>query len=285
MPAREVPTHVLDDIVAALRCPVCGGELARSAAALRCGTGHSYDVAHQGYVSLLTGRAPAATETPDMIAARAALFDAGHLAGLTRAIVERVPAPPGLVLDVGAGTGHHLASVLADRPGGIGVALDISKAAARRCARAHPAIGAVVADVWRRLPLADGCVDVLLDIFAPRHGAEFCRVLRPTGTLLVVTPTQDHLAELVGPLGLLTVDPAKAGRVEESLGRWFEPVDRQPCRYSLALNRAEAGQLVAMGPSAWHVDRDEVAGRLAGWAEPVAVTFSVELTAYQRRPG
>lgn len=285
MPDGEVPTHVLDDIVAALRCPVCRAGLVHAAATLRCGGGHSYDVAHHGYVSLLRGRAPAAAETPGMVAARAALFDAGHLAGLTRAIVDRLPEQVGLMLDAGAGTGHHLAAALRARPGSTGVALDISKAAARRSARAHPSVGAVVADVWHRLPLADGCVDVLLDIFAPRHGAEFHRVLRPTGTLLVVTPTADHLAELVGPLGLLTVDPAKADRVEESLGRWFEPADRRPCRYGLALTRAEAGQLVTMGPSAWHVDRDDLARRLAGWTEPVTATVSVELTTYQRRPG
>ena len=32
----------------------------------------------------------------------------------------------------------------------------------------------------------------------------------PGGTLLVVTPAPDHLAELVGPLGLIGVDPDKA---------------------------------------------------------------------------
>ena len=77
------------------------------------------------------------------------------------------------------------------------------------------------------------------------------------------------------------MDPAKADRVEERLGRWFEPVDRRPCRYRLALTREQAGQFVAMGPSAWHTDPDDLAGRLGQWAEPVTVTFSVELVAYR----
>jgi 23S rRNA (guanine745-N1)-methyltransferase len=218
-----------------------------------------------------------------MVAARAELFNAGHLAPLTALLAARLPARTGLVLDVGAGTGHHLAALLDARPGSVGVALDVSKAAARRSAHAHPAIGVVVADVWRRLPLVDGCVDVLLDVFAPRHGPEFQRVLRPDGTLIVVTPASEHLAELVGPLGLLTVESGKAGRLEESLGRWFEPVQRDACRYGLPLSRSDVARFVAMGPSAWHRSMADVAGRLAGWAEPVAVTFSVELTSYRPR--
>ena len=76
-----------------------------------------------------------------MLAARGALFDAGHLAPLTAAIVAALPGQVEVALDVGAGTGHHLAAVIAARPGSRGVALDVSKAAARRCARAHPAVG------------------------------------------------------------------------------------------------------------------------------------------------
>jgi 23S rRNA (guanine745-N1)-methyltransferase len=309
---EEVPGHVPDmqrpahacgppgAVVAVLRCPVCGtadGRLLQVGGALRCSAGHLFDVARQGYVNLLAGRAPAGAETPAMVAARAELFDAGHLAAVTTAVVAAVreasprpatPAPTasgsagGLVLDVGAGTGHHLAAVLHARPGDVGVALDVSKAAARHSARAHPAIGSIVADA-RHAPLASGCVDVVLDVFAPRHGPELRRVLRPDGALVVVTPTPEHLAELVGPLGLLTVDPAKAERVERSLGHWFEAGRTHLCRYRLALTREGAARFVAMGPSAWHTTPGEVAGRLGGWSEPITVTISVEVTVYRPR--
>ncbi|HEY7226234.1 MAG TPA: methyltransferase domain-containing protein [Micromonosporaceae bacterium] len=275
---------MLDAVCSVLRCPLDAGTLTVAAAALECGSGHTFDVARQGYVNLLAGRAPAGADTPAMVAARAELFDAGHLAPLTAAIVAELPDTLRLALDVGAGTGHHLAAVVDARPGSIGIALDISKAAARRSARAHPAVGAMVADVWRRLPLADGCADVVLDVFAPRHGSEFRRVLEPTGRLIVVTPTAEHLAELVGPLGLLAVDPEKADRVRDSLGGSFEAVRRRRCRYRLALTRAHAAGFVAMGPSAWHTTPETLAGRLADWAEPVAVTVSVEVCVYRPRP-
>ena len=164
-----------------------------------------------------------------------------------------------------------------------GVALDVSKAAARWAARAHPRIGSVVADVWRRLPLADGCTDLLLDLFAPRNGAEFHRVLRPGGTLLVLTPAPDHLAELVDPLGLLRVDPEKAERLDLSLGQWFEPAAVRRHTYQLGLSRNETARFVAMGPSAWHTEPAVLATRLAEWTEPVQVTVSVTLLMYSRR--
>jgi 23S rRNA (guanine745-N1)-methyltransferase len=274
---------VLEDVIPLLRCPVCTGPLSGAPAGLRCPNGHAFDVARQGYVNLLTGRAPAGADTPAMVAARAQLHDAGHFAPVSGAIAARVPATVDTVLDVGAGTGHYLAAVLAARAGSVGIALDVSKAAARRNARAHPAIASLVADIWGRLPLADACADVLLDVFAPRHGAEFHRVLRPTGTLLVVTPAPDHLAELVGPLGLITVDRSKPDRVQTSLGRWFDAVHQEGLSYGLRLSRDEAARFVAMGPSAWHTTSDELAGRLAALVEPVTATVSIELTVWRPR--
>ncbi len=77
---------------------------------------------------------------------------------------------PGCAADVGAGPGYYLAAVLGQLPGRAGLALDVSKFALRRAARAHPRIGAVAADAWRRLPVADGAAAVVVNVFAPRSG-------------------------------------------------------------------------------------------------------------------
>ena len=57
-------------------------------------------------------------------------------------------------MDVGAGTGHHLAAVLDALPDARGIAIDASPAALRRAARAHERAAAVGADAWKPLPLA-----------------------------------------------------------------------------------------------------------------------------------
>lgn len=233
-------------IVDRLRCPVCGEPLeqAPDLRSLRCPRRHSFDVARQGYVNLLTGRTPHVGDTAEMVVARADFQAAGHydlisdaLASAATEAVARLDTTEGfgaypLVVDAGAGTGRYLGAVLAALPDAVGLALDVSKPALRRAARAHPRAAAALADTWQRLPLADASTAVLLNVFAPRNGPEFHRVLDPAGSLLVVTPDTDHLTELVGALDLLRVDPDKADRVTGSLGAHFTPV-------SSAVHRAE----------------------------------------------
>ena len=144
-----------------------------------------------------------------------------------------------------------------------------------------PWSGAVVCDVWRGLPIADHCADVVLDIFAPRNAAEFKRVLRPDGVLLVVTPRPDHLAELVRSLGLIGVDAAKDRRLDETFGDLFR-LDRETAlEERLSLSHDMAARFVAMGPSAWHTDSEQLSARLAALPEPVTATSSVSLRVYR----
>jgi 23S rRNA (guanine745-N1)-methyltransferase len=280
---------MLADVVARLRCPHCAAaatasHLTESGRVLRCPRGHSFDIAREGYVNLLRGAAPAAAETPEMVAARDRILSAGHfdvIAAAVTAAARAAPAKAGFVLDVGAGTGHYLAAVLEGRPSDHGLALDVARSAVRRAARTHPRAAAAVADVWRGLPVADACADVVLDVFAPRNGPEFRRVLGPGGRLIIVTPTPGHLAELVPLLELITVDPDKEQRLEASLGGLFRLRARTEVEHRVGLSASEVGDLVMMGPSAWHTDRVRVADRLAGLPGPVTVTASVTVHTYE----
>jgi 23S rRNA (guanine745-N1)-methyltransferase len=278
---------MLADVLPYLRCPVCGSDLGGAERILRCTEGHAFDVARQGYAGLLTGDARTGTaDTAPMVAARVEFLDGGHFAPLADLVAERAAATApdgGCVLDAGAGTGYHLTAVLDRLPGRYGVALDISKYALRRAARAHPRIGALTWDVWRPLPVRTGAVGVLLDVFAPRNAEEFQRVLRPDGILVVATPAAHHLDELVGPLGLLTVDPRKGERVGGTLGERFRPAGTWPLAFPMSLTHDEIASLVAMGPSAWHTDSDALRGRIAALAEPVRVTAAFEVRVFDAR--
>jgi 23S rRNA (guanine745-N1)-methyltransferase len=274
---------VLEEVVDALVCPHCGAGLALGGGALRCAERHTFDIARQGYVSLLSEQARAGGDTAAMVAARADFLTAGHFAPIADLVAQEAEhAPEGRVLDLGAGTGHYLARAL-EVSGRTGLALDASKYACRRAARAHPRIGAVVANTWRQLPVRSSAVSVVLNVFAPRNAAEMHRVLRPAGHLVVVTPNAMHLAELVSELGLLNVDQNKQQRLDEQLGDLFAPVRRDTREFTMWLRRNEIEGLVAMGPSAWHATSDSLRQAVAALSSPFPVTASVTVSVHRGR--
>ena len=258
---------MLGDLVGLLRCPHCAAELAHGGSTVGCPNGHSFDVARQGYASLLTGDARTGTaDTREMVGAREAFLGAGHYepaADSLAAECARVVAgrPGGAIVDVGAGTGYYLARTLDLLPDRVGLALDVSKHALRRAAGAHPRIGAVACDAWRALPVRTGVAAAVLSVFSPRNGAEMRRILRPDGILLLITPTPRHLAELTAALGLLSVDERKEERLEDQLGPFFELTRRSEHEWVMALGHADVEHLVGMGPSARHTDPERTPRR------------------------
>jgi 23S rRNA (guanine745-N1)-methyltransferase len=269
-----------------LLCPVCRDPLAESAADtpfLACGRGHRFDAARQGYFNLLTGAGTKfQADTAEMVQARVDFLGAGHYRPmaeeLARLVAESVPAARA-VLDAGAGTGYYLQAVSAALPAADVLALDISKFALRRAARALPAATCLVWDVWRPLPLADASVDVVLNVFAPRNAAEFRRVLRDNGILAVVTPQPGHLREIRALAGMLDIGDEKESRVAEALADHFRPGQTQHCEYPMQLSAADIRNVALMGPSARHLDRDALDRNLAPLTGTVPVTaaFSLQL--------
>jgi 23S rRNA (guanine745-N1)-methyltransferase len=283
-------------VVAALRCPVCDGSLEVVDRTLRCGTGHAYDVAKQGHVDLRGPRGSRGTgDDATMIARRLAVLGAGYFDPLLDAIVAAVQGerreadggcgglPPGLIVDVGAGPGVHLARVLDALPGRYGLAVDVSRPAAQRAALAHPRAGAVVADVWHGLPIDSGAAAVVLDVFAPRHAAEFRRILASGGRLVVVTPDGDHLGELAGLLGLISVDPDKGRRLDDTFDGAFTVERRRALRWTLRIDRMTAADLVGMGPGGHHAGPDELARRAGRLPAELQVQAAVVVTTYRPR--
>ncbi|HEV2122241.1 MAG TPA: 23S rRNA methyltransferase [Chloroflexota bacterium] len=279
---------MLSHILNSLLCPICGADLTLTldGQTVRCSNGHDFDVSRYGYVNLLSGKQVSKTDTGPMVEAREAFFRSGHyrslsdlLAGYGDQLLTDVDG--GCIVDIGGGTGHYLAAMLERQPERLGVVLDASKYAARRAARAHPRIGAVVADAWQRLPIRDSSAALVLNVFAPRNGPEFQRILRRDGALVVVTPNPRHLQELVAELGMLSVDDRKEARLSEQLGPYFELIDTQVHDRAMHLSHDEIAALIGMGPSAWHSDVNELRQKIDSLSEPSTATLSVTVSAYR----
>lgn len=219
-----------------------------------------------------------------MVSARAQFLGAGHfqpLAGALAGYASQYAAAEGLVMEAGAGTAYYLARVLEDLPSHSGLAVDLSKYAARRAAKAHPRVSAIVADMWDRLPIANESVGLALDVFAPRQPQELHRTLRADGALLVVTPTGQHLIDLRDVLGLLNIDNKKEARIAHAFEPYFYLCASRSLNWKMNLTHQNVAALVAMGPSARHVSSSALESRMAGLPDPIQVTAAVTIQVFR----
>lgn len=290
----------------ALLCPVCGDGLARLERGVGCENGHRYDRARSGYVNLMTGRPSRFREDKaEQVAARHRVLASGAYSALSDALaqasvsaLDAAASRPRsaestrrvarglnpLLLDSGAGTGHHAGVVAtALREAGLQpetLAMDLSTHALRHAARRQDTT-AIVWDTWRAWPVAARSVDILLDVFSPRNIEEFSRVLRLGGTAIVAVPHPDHLAQL-RPLGALGIETGKHERLLSDVAGDFELVARREVRHRIALDASLAVDLLLMGPAGHHATAEDLAERSR--ATPVAgATLHVEVFTFRRR--
>lgn len=252
-------------------------------------SGHSFDVAKQGYVTLAAGAGlKHKGDDMDMVNARETYLAMGHFAPFVEAVTGAVQdaldsaslaeSTPASLLEVGAGTGYYLAHTLDSITEARGVGLDISPHAAKHLAKCHPRVGAVVADVWERLPIQDESVDAISVVFAPRNPAEFQRVLAPGGQVIVLTPGAGHLDELREPLGILGVEEGKVERMyEQAEGFLEQAADPVDISFPIELDKASVAAQVGMSPSARHISAGELAERMAALPPTLTVTARARL--------
>jgi 23S rRNA (guanine745-N1)-methyltransferase len=186
-----------------LLCPVraCHLALERDHHRLFCPRGHSFDVARSGYLNLLQPqdrRSRNPGDTAEAVAARRRLHDRGVTRPLFDAIADITSATPeDIVLDAGCGDGFYLGE-LASVTGCDAHGVDISIPAIQAAARRYPACEWVVANADRLIPYADASFSRVISITARMNSAEFRRVLKNDGRLLVALAAPDDLIELRG---------------------------------------------------------------------------------------
>ena len=159
-----------------------------------------------------------------MVAAREEFLGGHHFLPLAASIAElclKHASGARFVMEAGAGVGYYVVQVLKALPLSVGLALDLSKYAVRRAARAHARLDAVVTDLWERLPVKSGVVDLALNVFAPRPASELFRTLNRAGRLIVAFPAQHPLAELRSSTKMLGIDVHKELRLSRALTPLF----------------------------------------------------------------
>ena len=267
--------------MAVILCPLCQHPLQQDAKAWRCLREHSFDVAREGYVNLLpvqhkNSRDPG--DDPQMVMARREFLQAGHYQPLRDALLAlAAPLQPQSLLDIGCGEGYYTGALAAVCEQVIG--LDIARPAIRVAAKRYPGVTWLVGS-GAHLPIADGSVDLVCNIFTQMHLAEMHRVLRPAGHVLVVTPAVGHLRSVREQL-FDEVRPYDPGKFLAGFEARFELQSRQELQFPLELVQPALGHLLQMTPYAWKARPERRAALEA--LEGIQTEAAFSLLVFRRR--
>jgi len=257
--------------VTVLACPVCRAGLEDlDRATFGCDAGHRFDRARDGSVDLVRPGHPRreSGDDADMIRARRAFLDGGRYAVLSEglaAIVRRLS--PATILDVGCGEGTFTAAVCG--PGREVVAFDLAKAGVRLAARRLGGAATCCVAGVTEMPAVDRSCDLVTSVMSPTSEAEFLRVARPGGHVVVVSPGPDHLD---GLRRLLYAD-YRPHDGEVPLADRLPVVTTDRLRSEQILTPAEAEQVWAMTPYRWNAPAEGLERMRAATEVPVTVDF------------
>jgi len=275
----------------ALACPLDGLPLHSSGSAWCCASGHSFDIASQGYTHLLPvqhKRSRDPGDSKEMVAARRRFLTAGFYqpiaAAVGRAVLADLPAgATHSCLDAGCGEGYYLRQLAAAVPDEQTLellGLDISKWAVLSAAKQDKRPTWVVGSN-ANLPVLPGTLDRVLCMFGFPVYAEFSRVLKPGGRLVQVDAGPDHLREL-REIIYPSLKPERTAEMPTPEG--FSHLSTETLRFSIELtNAGQIADLLAMTP---HLHRASAEGRAAAAAlTALSLGVDVRLTVFERGPG
>jgi 23S rRNA (guanine745-N1)-methyltransferase len=271
--------------LAAWSCPVCREPLSLTGDGRRweCSSGHSFDVAREGYVNLLLrqhSRSRQPGDSPEMISARRRFLATGAYDPMSAALAETIARrDPVTVLDVGCGEGRHTRFIAAPLIQGV----DIAKTAVAAAARSHGAGWYAVASA-ADLPVPDASIDAAMVVFSPAIPDELARVVRPGGAVVIAHPGPAHLEKLRA-LVYPDARPHAPRAPLADASTWFTQSDRQLVTFPLTVAGAsDLRDLFAMTPYRWHAARD-IYHRIALAAKDgFQATADITITTYERSP-
>lgn len=238
-----------------LICPICGLELNQVGKQYVCGRNHSFDVARQGYVNLLTVQQKHALhpgDTREQVLSRREFLEAGYYAPIARALIETAQEwnLTGPILDVGCGEGYYSA-LLADALGAELTGLDISKEAVRCAAGKYKGKQWLCATA-AHIPVATESAALVTSLFALTLPEEFRRVLQPGGYYFQVLAAQDHLLGLKGII-YDRLDFREKDTVPELEG--FARIFTKNIRFSFTVEGRQVQNLFSMTPHVFRVGK------------------------------
>ena len=239
-----------------LICPICGNELQKIDRTYVCDRRHSFDLARQGYVNLLTVQQKHSLDpgdTREQVLSRRAFLEAGHYAPIAQALLDaaRLWDARGEILDVGCGEGYYCTRLARglDLPL---TGLDISKEAVRWAAAKYKG------PLWMcataaHIPVEDHSVGLLTSLFALTLPEEFHRVLAKDGLYFQVLAAEDHLTGLKRIIYDKLIHREK-DTIPDLPG--FELLESLPIRFDFTVEGEQVQDLFSMTPHVFRIGKE-----------------------------
>ena len=261
-----------------LLCPICGEILEKTDRTYRCGSGHTFDLARQGYLHLLpvqNKRSLNPGDTREQVLSRRAFLETDSYAPIVEAVKSAAAGHAGPILDVGCGEGWYAVRV-AEFLGAELTGLDISKEAVR-CAAGKYKNALWICGSAARLPFPDRSAGLVMSLFALTVAEEFARVLEDGGLYFQVLAEEDHL------MGLKSIIYPTLLHKEKNTAPTlpgFMLAEQIPIRFSFTVEGEQVMHLLSMTPHVYRISK-EGAARLAA-TQSLTDTASCVLNIYRK---
>lgn len=178
-----------------LRCPKCHKELIKNDSRYTCISNHSFDIAKEGYTSLLLNNRKHTGDDKKMAKARKDFFTHDYYHVLKNTLLDIIQGlKVQMIVDAGCGEGYYTNYLKSHLDAEI-YGFDMSKYALMYASKRNRDVHYFTASLFC-MPLGDHVADLIISIFAPIAHDEFKRVLRDGGYFIKVSPLPEHLWEL-----------------------------------------------------------------------------------------
>ena len=260
----------------AFACPICQENLALVEISLKCKNRHSFDLAKFGYVNLAPQIKQSANYDKENFQNRQQILEAGFYQAILEGVSDLLAANPSAktVLDIGCGEGFYSRKLQESHSDKTFYAFDISKDSVQIAAKSEPnwAVNWFVGDL-ARLPIKDGSMDILLDIFSPANYGEFRRVLSKDGILIKVIPTENHLKEIRQKVqDQLTNKDYSNQDIKNHFQENFTILSSQTASLTKTITAEQLQTLLSMTPLLFHVDQSKI-----DWSQLTEITIEAEI--------
>lgn len=250
------------------QCPICHASMkVHNLKSLTCSNNHTFDLAKQGYLNLLTKQIPTHYTKALFASRRHVITESDFFTSLHEKMIdvihEQTEAKKHVrLIDMGSGEGSHLHRISHDlqtqwNTTVTGVGIDIAKEGILEAAKTYGKHLWFVADIASP-PFADKTFDVIINILSPSNYDAFRRILTDDGIIVKVVPGENYLKEI---RDFFYKQAERQDYSNEKIIHLFKDnfqlVKRSKVYRSQFLDKLAIQSLLQMTPLTWHISDEK----------------------------